>query len=86
MCWGRPLRTRPAAGTVYSLNVARSEFAEEGRLLLQLADLHNLRVRAYFDEPLIGQLAVGQSVQIKWDAEPGHIWMGHVTRVPTTVM
>jgi HlyD family secretion protein len=76
----------PAAGTVYSLNVARSDFVEEGRLLMQLADLHNLRVRAYFDEPLIGQLAVGQSVQIKWDAKPGHIWMGHVVRVPTTVV
>ena len=76
----------PAAGTVYSLNVARSDFVEEGRLLMQLADLHNLRVRAYFDEPLIGQLAVGQSVQIKWDAKPGHIWMGHVLRVPTTVV
>jgi len=76
----------PAAGTVYSLNVARSDFVEQGRLLLQMADLHNLRVRAYFDEPLIGQLAAGQSVQIKWDAKPGHVWMGHVTRVPTTVV
>jgi HlyD family secretion protein len=76
----------PAAGTVYSLSVARSDFVEQGRLLLQMADLHNLRVRAYFDEPLIGQLAMGQSVQIKWDAKPGHVWMGHVTRVPTTVV
>jgi len=78
----------PAAGTVYSLNVGRSEFAEEGKLLLQLADLHNLRVRAYFDEPLIGQLAVGQPVQIKWDGDPkpGHVWIGRVARTPTTVV
>jgi HlyD family secretion protein len=76
----------PAAGTVYSLGVARSDFVEQGRLLLQLADLHNLRVRAYFDEPLIGQLAVGQPVQIKWDAKPGHVWTGHVARIPTTVV
>ncbi|HEY1903233.1 MAG TPA: HlyD family efflux transporter periplasmic adaptor subunit [Terracidiphilus sp.] len=78
----------PAAGTVYSLSVGRSEFVEEGRLLLQLADLHKLRVRAYFDEPLIGQLAVGQMVQIKWDGDPkpGHVWMGHVVRTPSTVV
>ena len=78
----------PAAGTVYSLNVARSEFADEGKLLLQLADLRNLRVRAYFDEPEIGILAVGQSVQIKWDGDPkpGHVWLGHVTRTPSTVV
>jgi HlyD family secretion protein len=78
----------PTAGTVYLLNVGRSEFAEEGKLLLQLADLHNLRVRAYFDEPLIGQLAVGQPVQIKWDGDPkpGHVWLGRVSRTPTTVV
>ena len=78
----------PAAGTVYSLSVARSDFVEEGRLLLQLADLRNLRVRAYFDEPEIGLLAVGEKVQIKWDgdARPGHFWFGHVERTPTTVV
>ncbi|MDR3772925.1 MAG: HlyD family efflux transporter periplasmic adaptor subunit [Terracidiphilus sp.] len=78
----------PAAGTVYSIAVGRSEFAEEGKLLLQLADLRTLRVRAYFDEPLIGQLAVGQRVQIKWDGDsrPGHVWLGHVVRTPTTVV
>jgi HlyD family secretion protein len=78
----------PAAGTVYSLKVNRSDFVEEGAELLQLADLHNLRIRAYFDEPEIGILAVGQSVQIKWDGDPrpGHVWLGHVIRTPSTVV
>jgi HlyD family secretion protein len=78
----------PLAGTVYSLGVGRTEFAEEGRLLMQIADLGKLRVRAYFDEPLIGQLAVGQFVQIKWDGDPkpGHVWLGHVAHTPTTVV
>jgi HlyD family secretion protein len=75
----------PAAGTVYSLNTNRSEFAEQGKLLMQIADLHHMRVLAYFDEPEIGQLAVGQKVQIKWDARPGQLWTGHVARVPSTV-
>jgi HlyD family secretion protein len=75
----------PFAGTVYSLNAGRSEFAEEGKLLLQLADLHHMHVVAYFDEPDIGQLAVGQKALIKWDAEPTHVWHGQVARVPTTV-
>jgi len=78
----------PAAGTVYSLDVARSDFVEEGKPLLELADLENLRVRAYFDVPEIGQLAVGQTVEIKWDGDPkpGHLWTGHIVRVPTTVI
>jgi HlyD family secretion protein len=76
----------PAAGTVYHVEAGRTEFAEEGKLLLKLADLHHERVRAYFDEPEIGRLAVGQKIQIKWDAKQGHIWNGHIERTPITVM
>ena len=76
----------PAAGTVYSLDAKPTEFAEEGKLLLQLADLHHERIRAYFDEPEIGKLAVGQKIQIKWDAKPGRIWNGHIERTPVTVI
>jgi HlyD family secretion protein len=76
----------PAAGTVYSLDTGRTEFVEEGKLLLQLADLHHERVRAYFDEPEIGQLAVGQAIQIKWDAKRGRVWNGHIARTPVTVI
>jgi HlyD family secretion protein len=76
----------PITGTVYSVNAGRSEFVEQGGLLLQMADLHHERVRAYFDEPEIGGLAVGQPVLIKWDAKPGRVWHGHIERVPVTVM
>jgi HlyD family secretion protein len=76
----------PAAGTVYSLDVKPTEFVEEGKLLMQLADLHHERVRAYFDEPEIGGLAVGQSIEIRWDARPGRSWRGHIKRVPITVV
>ena len=76
----------PAAGTIYSLNVNATEFVEQGKLLLQMADLHQERVRAYFDEPEIGKLAVGQPILIKWDAKPGQVWHGHIERVPITII
>jgi HlyD family secretion protein len=76
----------PAAGTVYSLDAKPTEFVESGKLLLQLADLHRERIRAYFDEPEIGRLAVGQKIQIKWDARPGRVWNGHIERTPVTVI
>ena len=76
----------PAAGTVYSLDAKPTEFVESGKLLLQLADLHRERIRAYFDEPEIGRLAVGQKIQIKWDAKPGRVWNGHIERTPVTVI
>jgi HlyD family secretion protein len=76
----------PVAGTVYDIYAGRTEFVEEGKLLLQLADLKHERVRAYFDEPDIGKLAVGQPILIKWDAKPGQEWHGHIVRIPSTVI
>ncbi len=75
----------PIAGTIYNLNVKATDFVEEGKLLLLMADLHKELVRAYFDEPDIGLLAVGQPILIKWDAKPGKVWHGHIERVPITV-
>jgi HlyD family secretion protein len=76
----------PIAGTVYSLDARPTGFVEQGKLLLQLANLSHVRVRAYFDEPEMGRLAVGQKIDIKWDAKPGVLWQGHIERVPMTVI
>jgi HlyD family secretion protein len=75
-----------AAGTVYSLDAARTEYAEQGKLLLQMADLTHERVRAYFDEPDIGRLEEGQRILIKWEAKPSREWHGHIVRTPVTVI
>jgi HlyD family secretion protein len=74
------------AGTVYSTDAMPTSFVETGHLLVQMADLTHERVRAYFDEPDIGRLAVGQKVTIKWDAKPGKEWSGSIERVPVTVI
>ena len=83
----KPQIRAPIAGTVYSVDAARTEYAEQGKLLLQMADLRHERVRAYFDEPDIGHLAVGQKIVIKWDAKPGQEWHGHISSaLPSTVI
>jgi HlyD family secretion protein len=76
----------PIAGTVYTVDARPTEYAEAGKVLLQMADLEHERVRAYFDEPDIGRLSVGQEIQIKWDAKPGEVWHGHIVRTPITVI
>jgi HlyD family secretion protein len=76
----------PIAGTVYSLSTNPTEFADQGKTLMEIADLSHERVRAYFDEPSIGQLAVGQKIVIKWEAKPGHSWDGHIIQTPTTII
>jgi len=77
--------TAPFAGTVYQLPVKPGSYVNGGYLLVQVANLERVRVRAFVDEPEIGRLAKGQKVEVKWDATPGRIWEGTLTRVPTSV-
>ncbi len=76
----------PIAGTVYSVPVLEYDYVPAGEDLLDVADLSLIEVRAYFDEPEIGKLAVGQPVKIVWDAKPGKTWHGHIDQVPSTVI
>lgn len=76
----------PISGTVYTVDVEQTDFVQPGTLLLQMADLHHERVRAYYDEPEIGNLAIGQPILIKWDARQGREWHGHIIRTPVTVV
>lgn len=75
----------PWAGSVYQLPVKQGSYVTSGQLLVQVADLEKVSVRAFVDEPEIGRLAQGQKVEIKWDAIPGRVWEGTLTRVPTVV-
>lgn len=76
----------PIKGTVYTVSALPMQYVEAGKLLLEMADLGHERVRAYFDEPDIGRLRVGQPALIKWDAMPGQEWHGHISRTPTTIV
>lgn len=75
----------PFAGTVYQIPVRANSYVNGGETLLQLANLEDVQVRAFVDEPEIGRLAIGQKVEIRWDAVPGRTWEGTLTRVPAAV-
>jgi HlyD family secretion protein len=77
--------TAPFAGTVYLVPVRTGSYVSGGDLLVQVAVLEKVRVRAFVDEPEIGHLAKGQPVEVRWDAIPGRTWTGTLTRVPTSV-
>jgi HlyD family secretion protein len=76
----------PREGMVYSLPVREGAFVNTGDLLVQVADLHKLRVRAFVDEPEIGRLQPGQPVEVTWDALPGRVWKGTLETLPTTIV
>ena len=71
---------------MYFLPARAGAFVNVGDLLLQEADLSQLQVRAFVDEPEIGRLAIGQTVRITWDALPGRTWQGTVATLPSTVV
>jgi HlyD family secretion protein len=76
----------PKPGTVYSIPVSTYDFVPAGENLVDVADLNRIQVHAYFDEPEIGKLSVGQAVKITWDAKPNQVWHGHISIAPTTVI
>ena len=75
----------PFDGIVYSLPVKLGAFVQAGDMLLQVADLSHVLVRAFVDEPDVGRLQMGQKVEVTWDAVPGRVWTGAVNSVPATV-
>ena len=76
----------PREGMVYSLPVREGAFVNTGDLLVQVADLHKVRVRAFVDEPEIGKLQPGQVVEVTWDALPDRVWKGTLETLPTTIV
>jgi len=76
----------PISGTVYYLPVSQYDYVDTGTDLVYVANLTRMRITAYFDEPDIGNLAVGQPVEITWEAKQGVTWHGHVSEVPTTII
>jgi HlyD family secretion protein len=76
----------PFPGTVYALPVTRYSYIEPGAEILEMADLSKLQVRAYFDEPEIGDLQLNNPVSIVWDAKPDMKFHGRITRLPSNII
>lgn len=75
----------PFDGVVYSIPVHQGDYVNPGDLLLQAADLSNVLIRAFVDEPDIGRLAMGEPIEVTWDALPVRVWKSKVGNIPTAV-
>jgi HlyD family secretion protein len=76
----------PVDGTLYSLPVRAGDYVPVGQVLAEMADLRQVRVRAFVDEPDLGWLETGQDVQVTWDARPGQTWTGQTQQIPKQVV
>ncbi len=75
----------PFDGIVYALPAKQGAFVNAGDLLLQVADLRKVLVRAFVDEPDVARLAPGEPIEVTWDAIPDRTWNAKVGIVPSTV-
>jgi HlyD family secretion protein len=82
---GRTVVRAPIAGVVYSLAVRAGAYLKAGDEVASVGRTERLRVRVYVDEPLLGRVAVGQPVAIRWEALAGKEWQGRVDRKPAAI-
>jgi len=73
-------------GTLYAMPVREGDFVKVGDLLAEMADLHQVRVRAFIDEPEMGALEPDEPVKITWDALPNRAWEGKTEIIPKQVV
>lgn len=78
--------TAEVDGTLYSLPVRAGDYVKVGDVLAEMADLRQVRVRAFVDEPDLGWLAENEDVKVSWDAMPNRTWTGKVEQVPKQVV
>jgi len=78
----------PSAGTILELKVHAGELITSGTgtfgggtVLMTLADLTTMIVKAKVNEVNIGRVAVGQPVDVRLDALPGRVFNGTVTAI-----
>lgn len=72
----------PFDGTVISTEAEIGDLVYPTTIVLTLADLSNLEVKAFVDETDISQVEIGQEVEITFDAFTGQQFRGQVLEVP----
>jgi HlyD family secretion protein len=73
--------TSPVDGVVLDQTLRRGEVAAPAATILTVADLHEVMLIAYVPENRIGQVQLGQAVQVSVDSFPGQSFTGQVTRI-----
>ncbi|RME39144.1 MAG: HlyD family efflux transporter periplasmic adaptor subunit [Thermoflexia bacterium] len=75
--------TAPAGGVILELAAHEGELALPGVPLLTLADLEEVRLTVYVPENRLGQVQVGQRVEVRVDSFPDRVFLGRVASIAT---
>ncbi|MBN1953880.1 MAG: efflux RND transporter periplasmic adaptor subunit [Anaerolineae bacterium] len=73
--------TAPASGWVLQVIGHEGELAVPGAVLVTLADLDQVRLTIYVPENRLGQIFVGQRVEVSVDSFPDRVFVGWITAI-----
>lgn len=69
----------PVDGVVLAKHVEPGEQVAAGTPVLTVANLHDIWLRGYVDEPDLGRIHLGQKVRVTTDSYPGKVYDGTIT-------
>jgi HlyD family secretion protein len=69
----------PLSGVVLTRNIETGEFVSPGTPVVTIADIDNLWMNVYIPESQMGQVKLGQQVDIRVDSFPNEAFKGTVT-------
>jgi len=75
--------TAPVGGQVVEIVGHAGELAAPGVTLITLADLEQVTLTVYVPENRLGQVQVGQSVEVRVDSFPDRVFIGRVASIAT---
>ena len=80
---GQAKITAPITGRISSLSAQPNSRVTQGTRLMALTAPDSLYVEAWFDEPQVITMQVGQPVEIQLDAYPEQVLQGYITQLRT---
>lgn len=80
---GQAKITAPITGRISSLSAQPNSRITQGTRLMALTAPDSLYVEAWFDEPQVITMQVGQPVEIQLDAYPEQVLQGYITQLRT---
>ncbi len=70
--------TAPISGSVVEILAHRGEIAAQGAPLVSIADLTDMTLTVYIPETRVGEIQLGQLVEVTVDGVPSRTFTGHV--------
>jgi multidrug resistance efflux pump len=71
----------PVGGLVLTLSIHEGELAAPGATMLTLGDLDEVTLTVYVPVDQLGQVSIGQTVEVQVDSYPGRVFQGTVVAI-----